>query len=150
MGRITLTLLLRGFHHKTSVFVLTVNFRQFKPTWLCVTLLSRVDQILSISVAITGSSSPSSESQSIARVQKVEEREAVTPSITSSASTLRGNKVQQGGDDVGIIPGGIAGTDVEEEICPHQVNVVQTCRKTTFSMIFINFRVSVVKEEKLF
>ena len=130
-----------------SVFVLTVNGRQFKPTWLGVTLLSRVDQILSISVAITGASSTSSESQSIARVQKVEEREAAaaTPSITSSASALRGNKVQQGGDDVGIIPGGIAGTNVEEEIGPDQVNVVQTCSKTTFSMIFFNFPAWVVK-----
>ena len=55
--------------------------------------------------------------------------------ITSSTSTLRGNRVQEGGDDVRIIPGGIAGSDVEEEICPDQVNVVQTCRKTTFTFL---------------
>ena len=117
--------------------------RYINITWLGVALLSRIDQILSIGVAVAGASSPSSETQSIAGVQKVEEREAVAPSITSSASTLRGNKVQQGGDDVGIIPGGIAGTNVEEEIGPDQVNVVQTCSKTTFSMIFFNFRAQI-------
>ena len=115
---------------------LTFQLKQFLPTWLGVTLLPWVDQILSIGVSITGASSPSSETKSIAGVQEVEEREAAAPSITSSASTLRGNRIQQGGDDVGIIPGRIAGTNVEEEIHPHQVNVVQTWRKTTLSQIF--------------
>ena len=101
-------------------------------TWLGVTLLSRVDHILSIGVAVTGASRPSSETQAVAGVQKVEERELATASITSSASTLLGNRVEQGGDDVWIIPGGIAGSNVVEEIYPHQVDVVQTCRKTTF------------------
>ena len=104
---------------------------RYNITWLGVTLLPWVDHILSIGVAVAGASSPSSETQSIARVQKVEEREAVASSITSSASTLRGNRVEQGCDDVGIIPGGIASSNVVEKIDPHQVNVVQTWRKAT-------------------
>ena len=107
-------------------------------TWLGVTLLSRVDQILSVGVAIAGTSGASSETQAIAGVQQVGERETVAAPVTSGPATLRGDGVQEGGDDVGIIPGGIAGPDVEEEIYPDHVDVVKTCRKTTFLLIFPN------------
>ena len=40
--------------------------------------------------------------------------------------TLGGHVVEQRGNDVGVVPGGVARAQVEEEVDPGQVDVVHT------------------------
>ena len=46
--------------------------------------------------------------------------------LTPCAPTLLWYSVQQRGDDVGVVGGGVARPRVEQEVHPHQVDVVQT------------------------
>ena len=46
--------------------------------------------------------------------------------LAAGAAALLRHGVHQGGDDVGVVGGGVAGPDVEQEVDPDQVDVGQT------------------------
>ena len=49
------------------------------------------------------------------------------------APALCGHKVEEGWDDVGVVVGGVAGTEVEQEVDPGEVNIAQTWTVVTGS-----------------
>ena len=46
--------------------------------------------------------------------------------VFTISPALGGHVVEQRGDDVGVVPGGVASTQVEQEVDPGQVDVVHT------------------------
>ena len=46
--------------------------------------------------------------------------------VFTVSPALCGHVVEQRGDDVGVVPGGVARTQVEQEVDPGQVDVVHT------------------------
>ena len=62
--------------------------------------------------------------------------------LLTCSPTLRGHKVKEGWDDVGVVVGGVARPQVEQEVHPGQVHIAQAWTSEHNIILILNINIS--------